>query len=114
MKTFNKMAAQGDVVLMKIEAIPPNAIPAQPNENSFVVAHSETGHDHVIDRTKVEMYTSADDEFIAWIRVLERDVELEHKRPFDTHESLLLKANTTYQVRRQREYVPEGYRRAAD
>ena len=51
-------------------------------------------------------------EFIAYLKV-EEDTELKHKRSFDTHESLLLTPGI-YEIRRQREYTPEGYRRAAD
>lgn len=37
----------------------------------------------------------------------------ERERSFDTHESILLKGGT-YEIRRQREYTPEGWRRVED
>jgi len=38
---------------------------------------------------------------------------LEHHRSFDTHEALEIKPGI-YEIRRQREYTPQGFRRAAD
>jgi hypothetical protein len=41
------------------------------------------------------------------------EVLLRHLRQQDTHETLKI-APGIYEVRRQREYTPEGWRRAAD
>ena len=106
--------AQGDMLIIPIEAIPKTARPATAEGQHFVLAHSETGHHHVIDRAKAEVYEAADDAFVAYIRTRGSEVEIEHKRDFDTHESLMLAPGHNYEVRRQREYVPEGFRRAAD
>ncbi|MDE2107331.1 MAG: hypothetical protein KGL39_59595, partial [Patescibacteria group bacterium] len=80
----------------------------------FILAHSETGHHHVIERKKAEVFEAADDAFISYIRTLGGEAEIKHQRDFHTHESLLLAPGQNYEVRRQREYVPEGFRRAAD
>jgi len=40
-------------------------------------------------------------------------VVIEHHRLFDTHEAMEIKPGI-YEIHRQREYTPEGYRRAAD
>jgi hypothetical protein len=45
--------------------------------------------------------------------VVNKDTELKHLRSFDTHESLSIPEGL-YRINRQREYTPEGYRRAAD
>lgn len=113
MKTFETHAAQGDIFIRRVAAIPKNAKPAKPDGGKWIIAHSETGHHHVIDRPKAEVYEAVDDHFVAWIRML-KDGELRHERSFDTHESLKLEAGAIYEVRRQREYTPEGFRRAAD
>ena len=106
--------AQGDLLIIPISSIPANAKPAQPDGNHYIVAHSETGHHHVIDRARAEVFEAADDAFIAYVRTLGGGAEVEHKRDFHTHETIGLEPNKTYQIRRQREYVPEGFRRAQD
>lgn len=112
MKKVKNMAAQGDVMFIRIEEIPAAAKLAEIQNGYFVVAHSETGHNHVIDSRNAQMLIDKTNDFIAYIKV-SKPTEVEHKRSFDTHESLLL-APGNYEVRRQREYVPEGFRRVAD
>ncbi len=104
---------QGDLMIRRIDKLPKNVPLAKPDGNVWIVAHSETGHHHVIDRPKAEVYQPADDAFIAYVRALS-DVEVEHRREFDTHAPLKLEAGGVYEIRRQREYVPQGFRRAAD
>lgn len=106
--------AQGDILIIPISAIPANAKAAVPAGKNYIIAHSETGHHHVIDRARAEVYEAADNEFIAYIRTLGAGAEITHERPFDTHESVALEPNSLYEVRRQREYVAEGFRRAQD
>ena len=114
MKTVtNNPAFQGDVMILRVNDIPAGLTTAKPEGDVFVIAHSETGHHHVIDRAKAEVFEAADNEFCAFIRVTAEKVDLEHRRSFDTHETLELPRGD-YMVRRQREYIPEGYRRAAD
>lgn len=115
MKTVtNRPVAQGDILITPIGKIPKTVRAISPSGEYFVIAHSETGHHHVIDRTKAEVYEAADDAFIAYIRTFSDPVEIKHLRSFDTHESYLLEPNKVFQVRRQREYVPQGFRAAAD
>ncbi|MDA8120407.1 MAG: hypothetical protein M0Z85_10330 [Gammaproteobacteria bacterium] len=114
MKTFKNQAAQGDVFIRRIDKIPENAKPEKTINGCFVVAHSETGHSHVIaERPGVE-YFGTDDPMTAYLRVIEDvEVTMEHLRSFDTHEALLIPGGT-YEIRRQREYTPQGWRRVAD
>lgn len=115
MKTFTKMAAQGDVLIERIETLPKGLKEVAPENGGYVVAHSETGHHHIIEaRPTVRMYRLPEEIYEAFL-VVEGDeaIDLQHKRSFDTHETLTISPGT-YRVRRQREYVPEGYRRAAD
>lgn len=112
MKTFDKMAAQGDVMFVRVDRLPENLSPAVAVNGSFEVAHSETGHSHVVAERSAQLLIDETNEFIAYLQVNE-PTEVKHLRSFDTHESLLL-APGSYQVRRQREHTPEGYRRAAD
>lgn len=110
----NRPVAQGDLLIIPIAAIPANVKAASLHGKYFILAHSESGHHHVIERAKAEVYEAADNAFIAYIRTLGDDADITHQRDFDTHETYRLEPNKTYQVRRQREYVAEGFRAAQD
>lgn len=117
MKTFEKCAAQGDVLFVKIDALPTNLSEQKPNDqNEIVITHSETGHDHVmlLDRAEtpaVQMF-NGDNPLISWLKV-NRPTSLDHKRQHHTHESILFQPGM-YEVRRQQEQRPEGWRQVAD
>ena len=116
MKTFNRMAAQGDFIIMKIESLPEGLIPMEPENNKYVVAHSETGHNHVMERTNVMAFRPKDVKDVDLYElflVVKEPTEINHLRSFDTHEALLVPPGN-YKIRRQREYTPAGFRRAAD
>ena len=114
MKTFKKSAAQGDCLLLKIEKLPNRVTAVDAENGQFVIAHSETGHNHCVkERPTVKLYASVD-QFRGYLEVTgDEPVVLEHHRSFDTHEALEIKPGI-YEIRRQREYRPEGFRRAAD
>ena len=114
-----KIVAQGDVLIRPVVAIPTSAKPVPPEDGAIIVTHSETGHHHVmvLDREdastpSVEMFSSTDNPLIAWIQV-NRPTVLEHRRPWDTHAPISFEPGI-YEVRRQREYTPEGWRQVAD
>ena len=115
MKTFDRIAAQGDMMLIKIDELPSQGIaPVTPENGQFILTHSETGHHHIVlERPGVRMFNDTMDLFRSWLVVEGDPVSLDHLRPTDTHESLEIKPGI-YEVRRQREYSPEGWRRAAD
>jgi hypothetical protein len=96
------------------KSIPANVKPGIIENGKFIIAHSETGHHHVIDAPRAEVYEAADDSFVAYIKTLGDGAEITHERSFDTHETISLEPNSFYEVRRQREYVPQGFRKAAD
>jgi hypothetical protein len=117
MKTFKDCAAQGDLLIRRIVALPKDAKPLLAEKGVFVVAHSETGHNHVIaERPSVSLFTTGDP-MISYLQVVEAadatETLLEHLRSFDTHETIQIPAGT-YEIRRQREYTPEGWRRVED
>ena len=108
-----KPFAQGDVFFVPIEAVPAGAELVKVKGGRIVVAHSETGHDHYIAAIPgAEMFTAPKDPNVCFLR-LAADVDLVHARPFDTHVTMKLPRGT-YEVRRQREYTPEGFRRVED
>jgi hypothetical protein len=117
MKTFQNCAAQGDVMIRRVEKIPTNAKLVSATDGVFVVAHSETGHNHVItERPNIRMYDT-EDPFVSYLEVIEAtdaaEALLEHLRGWDTHETIKIPPGV-FEVRRQREYTPEGWRRAQD
>lgn len=117
MKTFEKCAAQGDVLFVKVDVIPEGLVEQKPNEHGeVVVTHSETGHSHVmvLDRSPepaVQMF-NGDNPLVSWLKV-NRPTSLDHKRDHHTHESIMFQPGM-YEVRRQREQTPEGWRQVAD
>ena len=111
---FQNQAAQGDMLLTRIEAIPEDAAPVAAEKGFFVLAHSETGHNHVVmERPGVKLYQDAKDPMTAYLDVLVTDSIIEHQRSFDTHKPLKIIPGK-FRVRRQREYTAEGWRRAQD
>lgn len=116
MKTFTKMAAQGDFIIIRIDDISANVEKLEAENGQYVIAHSETGHNHVMTMERVQAFKPKnveDRDLYELFLSVEQPTEINHLRSFDTHETLLVPPGN-YQVRRQREYVPEGYRRAAD
>ena len=103
---------QGDLCIRRVDAIPAGLTRIESKDNVYILAHSETGHHHVVKERGAQMLIDRTNAFIAYLDVAEPTM-LEHLRSFDTHEPYLLEPGK-YEVRRQREHVPDGWRRAAD
>ena len=103
MKTFSKMAAQGDFVIVRVADIPENLIPAEPENNQIIIAHSETGHNHVMERTHVEAFIDPKikeiDLYEMFLSVKEA-TPITHLRSHDTHEPIMVPPGK-YMIRRQ-------------
>lgn len=113
MKTFNKVCAQGDILITRIDMLPRGVVPVKPENGRVVVAHSETGHNHAMLAERTKMYTLPDSIMDIFLTVEAGGDTLEHLRPHDAHEAIQFEPGI-YHVRRQREYVPEGFRRVED
>lgn len=114
MKQFDIQAAQGDVLITKVTSVPEGCKRIEPSGGKFIVAHSQTGHHHTVAEHPGVSFYQSKDPMIAYLEVIDSvETTLEHERSFDTHEALLLKGGT-YEIRRQQEYTPEGWRRVAD
>ena len=110
---FKNVCAQGDVYIMRVNMeVPKGAVEVQPEGNHLIITHSETGHHHVMEREKAKMYTLPDS-IMNCLLIVNDPVALEHLRDHDTHEPIMFDKGT-YIVRRQREYVPEGWRKVQD
>lgn len=112
MKTFKNVCAQGDIYIAKIDKLPAGVMPVTPKDGRVIVTHSETGHHHVMLAERVKMY-AIPDSIMDLFLVVDAPTPLEHLRPHDTHEPIMFEPGV-YRVRRQREYMPEGFRRVED
>jgi len=110
-KATQRPAFQGDLMFTLVDA--PEGAKFSAEKGEIVLAHSETGHHHVIDGRLVKVFRK--DEMTCYLRLSE-PVDVVHKRQFDTHETLRLMPMTgkVWRVRRQREWAPEGWRQVAD
>lgn len=115
-KTFKNTCAQGDVMFIRKPdnfCIPSTAIAQKPeHDGTLIVTRSETLHHHTVLEKDCTLYQDAENPLLAWIKV-NRPTVLEHQRPHDTHAPIKF-AKGVYEVRRQREYTPEGWRRVVD
>jgi len=118
-KTFDAIAAQGELTIFRIEKLPDGIEPMAVTEGRFIVGHSETGHHHVIDAAPdVEVFVRKDDPLTMYLRILgedvsERKAKLRHERSHDTHAPLSFSPGI-YQINVSQEYSPEGWRRVID
>jgi hypothetical protein len=111
--TFNNTCAQGDVYIFKTnKKMPASAKKVEFDGESAIITHSETGHHHVMEKDRVELYTDDSNPLISWLKV-NRKATLTHLRPHDTHAPISFDPGL-YEIRRQREHTPEGFRQVAD
>lgn len=114
MKKIDKIGAQGDVLFIRVDTLPKGLTETEDR----IVAHSETGHHHTASGD-LSRYTVPGDDLLSYI-VAKGPVQVEHHRPWDTHETLELlyddssRGETIWEIRRQREWSPAGWRRVED
>ena len=110
--TFQHQAAQGDLLITRIDKLPEELSPAKAEGGDYIVAHSETMHNHVMAEKDCEVFEAANDPFVLYV-VVRNETPIRHLRSFDTHAPIHVSPGI-YRINRQREYTPEGFRRAAD
>lgn len=120
MKQFTskvKSARQGEIYFIRIDKLPASAIPVKPEDGKFIVAHSETGHHHVIEARPNVKYYSTDNPLVSYLQVVEAtdatEAILKHLRTFDTHEPISFHEGI-YCAVTGRESAPEGWRKVQD
>lgn len=117
MKTFDKCSAQGDAYIRRVEKLPEGVKQVEPTNGKYIAAHSETGHNHVISAHPGVKFYDTDNPMLSYLEVIEAtdaaETVLEHMRSYDTHESIKFSPGI-YEVRRQRENSPEGWRKVSD
>jgi hypothetical protein len=107
MKTFNKIAAQGEIAIRRIDTMPKGVAPMADERGKCIVGHSETGHNHVMERDGARFFEATDAP--AGMRILyailDKPNVLSHQRDFDTHEAIAFEPGM-YEFRLGREYDP--------
>ena len=109
------MVRQGDVLLIPTRKTVSAKAQRVADQGRVILAYGEvTGHAHEViglDNTDpvpaMELFEEPNGTRLLVIR---RDVELRHEE----HGAIALTKDTTYEVRRQREYSPEAIRNVAD
>ncbi len=122
MDTFQKSAeflaeglpvAQGDVTIRATDNIPEGLDRQKPENGLQILAHSETGHHHAL-AVDPNVLVFDQDEFVSYVdNRTDNVIELKHHRSFDTHGPIGIPPGK-HKITRQREYTPEGFRRATD
>jgi hypothetical protein len=120
-KFLETIAAQGDILISKESTLPPDLLAVDKldeefyDSGKFIVAHSETGHHHIVaDVPGVELFKAANDDMTLWLVVKTPEAFIEHERTYHTHETIGL-AEGVYKIRRQREYDGDAeWRKAID
>ncbi|GLK77996.1 hypothetical protein GCM10008171_32500 [Methylopila jiangsuensis] len=123
MKTFSRIAAQGEITLIRIGDVKPGAklpagcTPLQPEDGVVIVGHSETGHHHVLaaDGVTAGVLDRAPEGMRILHIILQSANELTHLRGHDTHETIRVEPGE-YRAISGREYDPyqQLARRQAD
>lgn len=109
---FKIQAAQGDMLITRIDTLPKGLKLSKSKNGTHVLAHSETGHNHIVKSRSADLLIDETNNFIAYLQVNE-PCTVEHLRSFDTHKPIALDKGV-YEIRRQREYTPQGFRMAQD
>jgi hypothetical protein len=110
---IKNQCAQGDVLFRRVDELPSDVTECNAGKQ-LVVAHSETGHHHAIEPGAARLFEKVErNPMICFLQIDGSFADVVHHRPHDTHETVrLLKG--IWEVRRQREWTPEGLRRVED
>lgn len=106
--------AQGDCVFIPVAALPKEVIEQKREDGRLIVAHSETGHHHAVDNPEARLFEKLQrDPMVCFLAVDGDEAELVHHREHDTHETVCL-TKGIWEVHRQEEYTPAGWRQVQD
>ena len=110
-----KMCAQGDCVFRRIKALP-DGVKRVERKGPIICAHSETGHHHAISDDGVAQFDGGDSLRCYLVLETVEQCDVVHHRDWDTHGTVSLGGGqgAVWEVIRQREFAPEGWRRVQD
>lgn len=118
---IKNVGAQGDVLFRRIPALPTGVTPVKPEGGMLIVTHSETGHHHGVDDLSCFLFQDPKNPLVGYLQLGDGCADVggalvKHHRAWDTHRTLRLlgKPGDVFEIRRQREWAPEGWRRVAD
>lgn len=107
--TTRKSIPQGDVYLIPIKKIPEgvkNKV-VEPENGSYIITHSETGHHHIVkEREDIKMFSGMDI-FHDFLRIANEKADLLHLRDTHTHAPQVIEPGC-YLIQRQASYNPTG------
>lgn len=122
MKSFKAVAAQGEITIRRIGDVPKRSTISGkqlvPEAGKLIIGHSETGHHHVLERTRGASVTVLDNA-PAGMRILQAILEepnkLIHERGHDTHEAIDLPVGEyEFRIAREFDHYAELARQSAD
>lgn len=94
-----KAIRHGEIILLPVKSIPAGIVTSH---DSFIVGHSETGHNHVLEGTRFEV--TEDEKKELYFRLFE-PTNLVHKKTTDKHKTLKVPAGL-YKRYHDTEYDP--------
>lgn len=123
MKSFKRIAAQGEITIIRIGDVPPKSRkrdgkPLALEGGKLIIGHSETGHHHVLERTRgaaVTVMDKAPEGMRILHAILEEPNKLIHERGHDTHETIdLPPGEYEFRIAREFDHYAELARQSAD
>lgn len=123
MKSFKFVAAQGEITIIRVGDVPTSAPSAlgkrlELERGMLIIGHSETQHDHVLERTHgatVTVLDKAPEGMKILHAILAEPNKLVHMRGHDTHETIDLPAGEyEFRIAREFDHYAELARQSAD
>ncbi len=121
MKFFQKIAAQGEVTIIRIGDAHRSTIEGKSlalEHGKLIIGHSETGHHHVLERFSGASVTILDraPEGMKILRaILTEPNKLVHERGHDTHETIYLQPGEyEFRIAREFDHYAELARQSVD
>jgi len=103
MNILENIGAQGEIRIYRIDAIPADAKPVAKESGHYIIGHSETGHHHVLEAERVEVFERTEEGMRVLYAILETPGDLRHLRGHYTHRPHDL-APSAYMFRPDREF----------
>ena len=108
MREFKKAAAQGEVNLTLIDAMPKDLSPFDADGDQYIIGHSESGNHHVLDRKHVDMFigekTSAGMQVL--YAIVKEPTKVRQLRDGSPHETIDLDAGDIIRINPSIDYNP--------
>lgn len=108
MRILETLGAQGEIRMFRVDEIPATAKPVAKENGKFIIGHSETGHHHVLEAERVQVFMdeAAPEGMRVLYAILESPGSLDHLRGHDTHAPHSFAAGDKIMFRTDREYDP--------